>query len=100
MGAPRAVTAYNCFVSGTLGDSMDGIMEKAKEAAETMRLGGGIGYDFSTLRPRGDHIRSLDSRSSGPISFMGIFDALCKLSLIHISEPTRPCGTSRMPSSA
>jgi ribonucleoside-diphosphate reductase alpha chain len=78
MGAPRAVTAYNCFVSGTLKDSMDGIMEKAKEAAETMRLGGGIGYDFSTLRPRGDHIRSLDSRSSGPISFMGIFDALCK----------------------
>lgn len=78
MGAPRAVTAYNCFVSGTLEDSMDGIMEKAKEAAETMRLGGGIGYDFSTLRPRGDHIRSLDSRSSGPISFMGIFDALCK----------------------
>jgi ribonucleoside-diphosphate reductase alpha chain len=57
---------------------MDGIMEAAKEAAETMRLGGGIGYDFSTLRPRGDHIRSLDSRSSGPISFMGIFDALCK----------------------
>lgn len=78
MGAPRSVTAYNCFVSGTIPDSMDGIMEKAKEAAETMRLGGGIGYDFSTLRPRGDHIRSLDSRSSGPISFMGIFDAICK----------------------
>ncbi len=78
MGAPRAVTAYNCFVSGTLPDSMDGIMERAKEAAQTMRLGGGIGYDFSTLRPRGDHISSLDSRSSGPISFMGIFDALCK----------------------
>lgn len=78
MGAPRVVTAYNCFVSGTLPDSMDGIMQRAKEAAETMRLGGGIGYDFSTLRPRGDHIRSLDSRSSGPISFMGIFDAICK----------------------
>ena len=78
MGAPRVITAYNCFVSGTLPDSMDGIMERAKEAAETMRLGGGIGYDFSTLRPRGDHIRSLDSRSSGPISFMGIFDAICK----------------------
>lgn len=78
MGAPRVVTAYNCFVSRTIPDSMDGIMEAASEAAETMRLGGGIGYDFSTLRPRGDHIRSLDSRSSGPISFMGIFDALCK----------------------
>lgn len=78
MGAPRIVTAYNCFVSNTIPDSMDGIMQAASEAAETMRLGGGIGYDFSTLRPRGDHIRSLDSRSSGPISFMGIFDALCK----------------------
>lgn len=78
MGAPRAVTAYNCFVSGTIPDSMNGIMNAAHEAAETMRLGGGIGYDFSTLRPRGDHIRSLDSRSSGPISFMGIFDAVCK----------------------
>lgn len=78
MGAPRAVTAYNCFVSGTLEDSMEDIMEKAAEAAQTMRLGGGIGYDFSSLRPRGDHIASLDSRSSGPISFMGIFDAICK----------------------
>jgi ribonucleoside-diphosphate reductase alpha chain len=78
MGSPKVVTAYNCFVSGTIPDSMDGIMEAAHEAAETMRLGGGIGYDFSGLRPRGDHIRSLDSRSSGPISFMGIFDAICK----------------------
>lgn len=78
MGSPKVVTAYNCFVSGTIPDSMDGIMNAAHEAAETMRLGGGIGYDFSTLRPRGDHIRSLDSRSSGPISFMGIFDAICK----------------------
>ena len=78
MGAPREVTAYNCFVSGTLEDSMGSIMEKAAEAAQTMRLGGGIGYDFSPLRPRGDHIASLDSRSSGPISFMGIFDAICK----------------------
>jgi ribonucleoside-diphosphate reductase alpha chain len=78
MGAPREVTAYNCFVSGTLEDSMNSIMDKASEAAQTMRLGGGIGYDFSSLRPRGDHIASLDSRSSGPISFMGIFDAICK----------------------
>ena len=78
MGAPREVTAFNCFVSGTLEDSMDSIMDKAAEAAQTMRLGGGIGYDFSSLRPRGDHIASLDSRSSGPISFMGIFDAICK----------------------
>lgn len=78
MGAPRQVTPFNCYVSGTIQDSMDDIMDKAKEAAETMRLGGGIGYDFSTLRPRGSLIKSLDSRSSGPISFMEIFDSVCK----------------------
>jgi ribonucleoside-diphosphate reductase alpha chain len=78
MGAPRRVTPYNCFVSMTIEDSMDGIMEAARRAAETMRLGGGIGYDFSTLRPRGTLIKSLDSKSSGPVSFMGIFDAVCK----------------------
>lgn len=78
IGAPREVTPYNCFVSMTIDDSMDSIMDAAKKAAETMRLGGGIGYDFSNLRPRGDHIVSLDSRASGPVSFMGIFDAICK----------------------
>lgn len=68
----------NCFVSGVIEDSMSSIMARATEAAETMRRGGGIGYDFSRLRPRGDLIKSLDSRSSGPISFMGIFDAVCQ----------------------
>lgn len=78
MGSPREVTPYNCFVAGTIEDSMDGIMKSAWDAAETMRLGGGIGYDFSTLRPRGALIRSLNSKSSGPVSFMGIYDAICK----------------------
>lgn len=78
MGAPRRVTPYNCFVSMTIEDSMNGIMEAAANAAKTMQLGGGIGYDFSTLRPHGSLIRSLDSKSSGPMSFMGIFDAVCK----------------------
>jgi ribonucleoside-diphosphate reductase alpha chain len=78
MGAPRRVTPYNCFVSMTIEDSMHGIMEAAANAAKTMQLGGGIGYDFSTLRPHGSLIRSLDSKSSGPMSFMGIFDAVCK----------------------
>lgn len=78
MGSPRKVTPYNCFVSMTIEDSMEGIMKAATEAAKTMQLGGGIGYDFSTLRPHGALIKSLDSRSSGPLSFMGIFDALCK----------------------
>jgi ribonucleoside-diphosphate reductase alpha chain len=78
MGSPRKVTPYNCFVSMTIEDSMGGIMDAAKQAAKTMQLGGGIGYDFSTLRPRGDLIKSLDSKSSGPLSFMSIFDAVCQ----------------------
>ena len=77
IGSPRQVTAFNCFVSGIIEDSMSSIMERATEAAETMRRGGGIGYDFSRIRPKGDWIKSLDSRASGPISFMQIFDALC-----------------------
>ena len=78
IGSRRITTAYNCFVSGDIEDSMNSIMEKAHEAAETMRRGGGIGYDFSKLRPKGDLIKSLDSKSSGPVSFMGIFDAVCQ----------------------
>lgn len=82
MGSTRQVTPYNCYVSGTINDSfVDGdghIMARAAEAAATMRMGGGIGYDFSTLRPRGDLIRKLHSHSSGPVSFMHIFDAICR----------------------
>lgn len=82
MGSARATTPYNCYVSGTIEDSFvhgDGnIMQRAMEAAATMRMGGGIGYDFSTLRPRGDVIRKLQSHSSGPVSFMGIFNEVCK----------------------
>jgi len=78
MGSPRITTAYNCFVSGVINDSMNSIMERATQAAETMRRGGGIGYDFSRIRPRGDLIKSLDSKSSGPVSFMGIYDSICQ----------------------
>ena len=78
MGSPRNVTALNCFVSGAIEDSMDSIMQRAGEAAETMRRGGGIGYDFSLIRPSGDRIVSLDSSASGPVSFMHIFDAVCR----------------------
>lgn len=77
MGAARQVTPYNCFVSPTIPDSMNGIMDVAKYAAETMRLGGGIGYDFSTIRPKGDMIAKIGSPASGPVSFMRIFDAVC-----------------------
>lgn len=76
-GAAKIVTLYNCFVSGTIEDSMGDIMSKAAEAAQTMRMGGGIGYDFSTLRPEGDNISTLDAPTSGPVSFMRVFDAVC-----------------------
>lgn len=88
MGSTRDVTPYNCFVSGTIEDTFvgdagwdgdpGGIMRRVWEAAATMRRGGGIGYDFSTLRPRGELIRKLESQSSGPISFMHIYDATCR----------------------
>lgn len=81
IGAIRKTTPYNCYVSGTFEDSYtDGIgciMARAHEAAATMRMGGGIGYDFSTLRHRGAEIGGIGSHSSGPVSFMHIFDAVC-----------------------
>jgi ribonucleoside-diphosphate reductase alpha chain len=80
VGAARRTTAFNCFVSGTIEDSfVDGsgsIMARATEAATTMRMGGGIGYDWSTLRPNGAVIKKLQSKSGGPLSFMPIFDGI------------------------
>ena len=78
VGSTRGVTAFNCFVSGEIDDSMDSIMAKLTDAAQTMRQGGGVGFDFSNLRPEGDRIISLDAASSGPVSFMGMWDAMCK----------------------
>ncbi len=81
VGAAKDTCAHNCFVSGTIEDSFvtgpGSIMDRAREAAATMRMGGGIGYDFSTLRPRGALIKKLSSQASGPVSFMRIFDAIC-----------------------
>lgn len=80
-GTTKAVTLYNCFVSGDIDDNFtgrNGIMQRATDAAETMRRGGGVGYNFSTLRPRNDTINSLGSPASGPVSFMHIYDAVCK----------------------
>lgn len=79
LGTSKRVTPYNCFVSGPIGDSLNGpgsILGRLSEAAETLRRGGGIGYDFSTIRPRGDKVRSLDSRASGPVSYISVFDAM------------------------
>lgn len=77
-GSYRKVTAFNCFVMQKVPDSLMGIMDVATEAAKTMQLGGGVGYDFSGIRPKGSRIKSLGSQASGPVSFMGIMDALCK----------------------
>ncbi len=82
VGTTKFVTAGSCFVSGVMNDTFtDGygsIMQRAVEAAATMRMGGGIGYDFSRLRPRGALISKLNAPSSGPVAFMDIFDAVCK----------------------
>ncbi len=79
IGSQYATTAYNCFVSGTFADSMvtghGNIMQRQTEAVATLRLGRGIGFDFSTLRPHGDPINELGTFTEGPISFMHGFDA-------------------------
>ena len=75
-GTTKRVTMANCFVSGTIEDSLKGIMTRLSEAAETLRMGGGIGYDFSTIRPNGDIVRSLNSRASGPVSYINLYDAM------------------------
>jgi ribonucleoside-diphosphate reductase alpha chain len=77
VGSPHQTTAFNCFVSGTIEDSIEGIMDAFKESALTQRQGGGIGYDFSTIRPAGTNIKTLSSPASGPLSFMHIGDAVC-----------------------
>jgi len=77
-GTGRTVTLFNCFVMGTIPDSMSGIFDMLKEAALTMQQGGGIGYDFSTIRPRGAEVKGVAADASGPLSFMDVWDAMCR----------------------
>lgn len=77
-GTGRSVTLFNCFVMGTIPDSMGGIFEMLKEAALTMQQGGGIGYDFSTIRPKGAPVSGVAADASGPLSFMDVWDAMCR----------------------
>lgn len=77
-GTGRNVTLFNCFVMGTIPDSMGGIFDGLKEAALTMQQGGGIGYDFSTIRPRGAEVKGVAADASGPLSFMDVWDAMCR----------------------
>ena len=73
---PKTST-INCTVSGTIEDSMDGILEKVHEAGLTLKAGCGIGYEFSTLRPRGAYVSGAGAYTSGPMSFMDIYDKMC-----------------------
>src|ERR1700743_1757204 len=77
-GTARSVTLFNCFVMGTIEDSMDGIFRAVREAALTLQQGGGIGYDFSTLRPKGALVQGVGADASGPVSFMDVWDAMCR----------------------
>ncbi|HEV3494563.1 MAG TPA: adenosylcobalamin-dependent ribonucleoside-diphosphate reductase [Reyranella sp.] len=77
-GTGRSVTLFNCFVMGTISDDMSGIFENLREAALTMQQGGGIGHDFSTLRPQGAPVMGVGADASGPLSFMDVWDAMCR----------------------
>ena len=77
-GSERRVTLFNCFVMGDIPDDMTGIFEHLKEAALTMQQGGGIGYDFSSLRPKGTEVQGVGADASGPLSFMDVWDSMCR----------------------
>ncbi|MEE9587365.1 MAG: adenosylcobalamin-dependent ribonucleoside-diphosphate reductase [Hyphomicrobiaceae bacterium] len=94
-GADRRVTLFNCFVMGTIGDDMASIFQNVKEAALTMQLGGGIGHDFSTLRPKGAPVRGVGADASGPLSFMDVWDAMCRTILSAGARRGAMMGTLR-----
>lgn len=76
-GTGREVTLFNCFVMGPIEDDLTSIFDNVKEAALTMQQGGGIGHDFSTLRPKGALVRSIGADASGPVSFMDVWNTMC-----------------------
>jgi ribonucleoside-diphosphate reductase alpha chain len=77
-GTGRAVTLFNCFVMGAIPDDLPGIFDHLREAAITMQQGGGVGMDFSSLRPSGAPVRGVGAEASGPLSFMEVWDSMCK----------------------
>jgi ribonucleoside-diphosphate reductase alpha chain len=77
-GTGRTVTLFNCFVLGKIDDDLRAIFDGVKDAALTMQQGGGIGHDFSTLRPKGAPVASIGADASGPVSFMEVWDAMCR----------------------
>jgi ribonucleoside-diphosphate reductase alpha chain len=77
-GTGRAVTLFNCFVMGTVPDDLSGIFEHVREAALTLQQGGGVGVDFSSIRPAGAAVMGVGAEASGPLSFMDVWDAMCR----------------------
>ncbi len=77
-GTGRQVTLFNCFVMGTVPDTLEGIFSHLRESAMTMQQGGGVGMDFSTIRPKGAPVRGVGADASGPLSFMDAWDAMCR----------------------
>ena len=77
-GTDRRVTLFNCFVMGDIADDLGSIFDHLREAALTMQQGGGIGYDFSSLRPKGAAVKGVGADASGPLSFMDVWDAMCR----------------------
>ena len=95
-GTDRRVTLINCYVLGAIDDSLDGIMDALKHAATTMQAGGGIGHDFSTLRPKGAPVHRVGADASGPLSFMNMWDSMCKTIMSAGSRRGAMMGTMRV----
>ena len=94
-GTGRSVTLFNCFVLGTIDDDLSAIFANVKDAALTMQQGGGIGHDFSTLRPKGAPVASIGADASGPASFMEVWDAMCRTIMSAGSRRGAMMGTLR-----
>lgn len=94
-GTVSEATLFNCFVMGRIEDSIDGIFERLRESALTMQLGGGIGCDFSTLRPSGARATASGRTASGPVSFMRLWDAMCQVLLAGGNRRGAMMGTLR-----
>jgi ribonucleoside-diphosphate reductase alpha chain len=94
-GTGRSVTLFNCFVLGKIDDDLSAIFASVKDAALTMQQGGGIGHDFSTLRPKGAPVASIGADASGPVSFMEVWDAMCRTIMSAGSRRGAMMGTLR-----
>ncbi|MGI9408019.1 MAG: adenosylcobalamin-dependent ribonucleoside-diphosphate reductase, partial [Hyphomicrobiaceae bacterium] len=95
IGTDRRVTLFNCFVMGEIEDDLSNIFENVREAALTMQSGGGIGHDFSTLRPKGAEVKGVGAQASGPLSFMDVWDTMCRTIMSAGSRRGAMMGTMR-----